>query len=665
MIIQENDTTIEKIGNVTGEAQFKMKTSRKAFQILSDLYSDKPLAIVRELGCNAADSMVAAGKKDQPFHIHLPNTLEPWITIQDFGTGISHENVYEIYSTYFESTKTKTNDQIGCLGLGSKSPFCYTDNFTVTSIHKGEKRIYNAFFSEQSLPTIALMSTEATTESDGVAIQIPVRASDFNNFQSAVVKAFRFFEVKPTISGGTVDYGLKSPIFSGSDWAFYEEIRGYYNSSYAIMGGVAYPIDSNQIDDSDYYMLLRNGLVMNFNIGELDFAPSREALSYCDLTKSAIKAKLDKVIKELPTNIETNIAQKETLMEAIRATYYLKEKFHFIFNASSNNDAKILWNGYDISEPYAFMKNIAPDALCISKGYRNRTSRHNLFEISPMPWYINNLPRGGENRVVAWVKSNLQEKKAMLFTEKDMKNLIAYGIDPSVFVPTSTLPAPYRVSSGNGTSPRIKVKENIVAYTLGETHLKAWERQDITPTCDVPKCYIVKGKNWDLELKLKGFKTVHDKGVLIRVCDAVGLAHTDVVMVSENEATKIQDRGSVPITEYFDQNFDSSINYAELLTISENRFVSERLLKFKEFNELSDDNKLKIAIKTIVDLSEKHKKLMKVYSYLSFPDNTEVLDFQMNENHKIIFDMLLEDYRGYEAKYLKLAKAFEKSQIQS
>ena len=112
MKLQDNPTTIERIGNVSNEAQFRMKTSRKSFQILSDLYSDKALAIVRELGCNAADSMIAAGKSDQPFHIHLPNTLEPWLTIQDFGTGISHENIYDIYSVYFSSTKTNTNDQI-------------------------------------------------------------------------------------------------------------------------------------------------------------------------------------------------------------------------------------------------------------------------------------------------------------------------------------------------------------------------------------------------------------------------------------------------------------------------------------------------------------------------------------------------------------------------
>ena len=117
MKLLDSNTSIEQIGSITEHNTIKMKSSRKAFQILSDLYSDKALAIVRELGCNASDSMVMAGKKDQPFHIHLPNALEPWLTIEDYGTGITHENIYSIYATYFESTKTNSNEQIGCLGL--------------------------------------------------------------------------------------------------------------------------------------------------------------------------------------------------------------------------------------------------------------------------------------------------------------------------------------------------------------------------------------------------------------------------------------------------------------------------------------------------------------------------------------------------------------------
>ena len=131
------------LSNVGEVGDFKIKASAKAFSILSSgLYANKIRAIVRELSCNAVDSHVASGRTDTPFDVHLPNDLEPWFSIRDYGTGLSHEQVSSIYTTYFESTKTESNDYIGALGLGSKSPFAYTDNFTVTAIKDGKKGIY-------------------------------------------------------------------------------------------------------------------------------------------------------------------------------------------------------------------------------------------------------------------------------------------------------------------------------------------------------------------------------------------------------------------------------------------------------------------------------------------------------------------------------------------
>src|SRR5271156_6461407 len=119
--------------NVASESSFRIKTTAKAFDILSSgLYTDRVLAVVRELSCNAYDAHVAANNLE-PFEIHVPNSLEPWFHVKDFGTGLSDEDVMNLYSTYFESTKTDSNDFIGALGLGSKSPFSYTKAFEVIS----------------------------------------------------------------------------------------------------------------------------------------------------------------------------------------------------------------------------------------------------------------------------------------------------------------------------------------------------------------------------------------------------------------------------------------------------------------------------------------------------------------------------------------------------
>lgn len=135
MIINTAPTNEASLSNVKETGQFRIRNSAKAFSILSSgLYANKIRAIIRELSCNAYDSHVAAGKSTEKFLVHLPNTFEPYFSIRDYGTGLSHDQVVNIYTTYFESTKTASNEFIGALGLGSKSPFSYTDNFTVVAI---------------------------------------------------------------------------------------------------------------------------------------------------------------------------------------------------------------------------------------------------------------------------------------------------------------------------------------------------------------------------------------------------------------------------------------------------------------------------------------------------------------------------------------------------
>ena len=70
--------------HIQAQGSFTIKATGKAFRILSDgLYSDKILAVVRELSCNAYDAHVAAGMF-VPFEVHLPHALEPWFSVKDF-----------------------------------------------------------------------------------------------------------------------------------------------------------------------------------------------------------------------------------------------------------------------------------------------------------------------------------------------------------------------------------------------------------------------------------------------------------------------------------------------------------------------------------------------------------------------------------------------------
>ena len=659
MKLQDNTTTIEKIGNVTDEAQFRMKTNRKSFQILSDLYSDKALAIVRELGCNAADSMVASGNATKPFHIHLPNALEPWLTVQDFGTGISHQDIYDIYTVYFSSTKTNTNTQVGCLGLGSKSPFCYSDNFSVTSIHNGEKRIYNAYFNEEATPTIALMSTERTTDRNGVAIQIPVKVTDFQDFAKAVKKAFRFFEVKPTISGGEIEWDLESPLFKGEDWAFYDSLAGYSSNSFAIMGGVSYPIGTYQIeDDYNSTLMLRNGLVMRFDMGELDFAPSREALSYNPETISAIVRKLKKVTAELPTKIVSIIDTKETMIEAIRATMFLQEKFHFVSQKTNSN---ITWKGFNISNPLNFFKKLAPNL----KTYSKRSYHRQKISVSSQPsfatdteWFYDDLARGADRRIKAYVRDT--NKTVMCFDSSDYYNLVNNKFDASSFRRVSTLPSPaVQRKARNGVMVQ-KAKEDITVYHIRETYRERWASKIVEPSDDAPKYFIPKDtKGWSFSVKLKGLRPICGKPELINVCEAFGVDTDDVVMVSKREEAKLVQRGAISLVQHFKDNVVIDCDYKELAAINKynvSGYHFTQIRDSKKYKALPDTNKIKATIMSVMELQKKCKTMSLIANLLEGYKSGDCLDFGLTEAQTIVLQEIFNT--SYEKdKYFVLAEA--------
>lgn len=326
----QNEAILSNVGEV---GEFRIRNSAKAFNILSSgLYANKIRAIIRELSCNAVDSHTAAGKDSTPFDVHLPNVLEPYFSIRDYGTGLSHDQVTNIYTTYFESTKTDSNAFIGALGLGSKSPFSYTDNFTVTAIKDGRKGIYTAFINEQGVPSIALMMEEQTSDPAGVEVRFAVNERyDFDKFRQEAKYVYEYFKLRPVVSGNA-DFKFKDPSYKEKDIIPGVHYNDDGRSSYAIMGNIKYPIDMPNSDKAlgPLSKLLACGLVMEFAIGELDFQASREGLSYIPETIAAIKSKLEALNGQLAIHIAAEADKITNLWE--RAIYLSKRHSDYLFS---------------------------------------------------------------------------------------------------------------------------------------------------------------------------------------------------------------------------------------------------------------------------------------------------------------------------------------------
>ena len=309
MIINNAPSNEAVLSNVGEIGEFRIRNSAKAFNILSSgLYANKIRAIIRELSCNAVDSHTAAGKQNTPFDVHLPTQLEPTFSVRDYGTGLSHDQVINIYTTYFESTKTESNQFIGALGLGSKSPFSYTDNFTVTAIKDGQRGVYSAFINGEGVPSIALMHSEETTEPNGVEIQFAVdNRNDFYKFEEEAQYVYTYFKLRPVVSSGSnfefreVEYEDKN-IIPGVHVLKQDR---YSRSSRAIMGNIRYPIEipNSQSALGELAELLNCGLEIHFEIGEVDFQASREGLSYIPQTIKAIKTKLEQLNAQLVVHL--------------------------------------------------------------------------------------------------------------------------------------------------------------------------------------------------------------------------------------------------------------------------------------------------------------------------------------------------------------------------
>lgn len=349
--------------------QFTIAQTSKMFKILSDsLYSDKVMAVVRELSTNAYDAHVAAGNKN-PFKVTLPTQANPNFTVRDYGTGLSQKDMEELYTTYGASNKNDSNDFVGCLGLGSKSPFAYTKSFSTTSYFNGKKYSYIAAMDESGVPSLNLFGITDTNEPNGLEISFAIRQYDYHEFTLKSKRIYHYFKMKPIIEGGTDSsmqdhsYSHNNVVIEGAGWKIgrISSNNNQYPSSYngpnsgliAIMGNIAYPVDANKIvgeekeTDNDAIQkwnrtfkkadvdnwkhlvkeILGAGLYLEiqFNIGELEMDVSREGLQYTKQVIKALKEKTQQIYLSLKEDMTKKLEACTNLVDAYTTYYNLSD----------------------------------------------------------------------------------------------------------------------------------------------------------------------------------------------------------------------------------------------------------------------------------------------------------------------------------------------------
>jgi hypothetical protein len=324
--------------------------------VANRMYSNKPLAVVREYSCNGLDAQFMSGNADKPLKVSLPNALQPNFVVRDFGTGLSDDSIKDIYAKYGRSTKRDSNQMIGSLGLGSKSAFAYSDSFGITSYFNGTKIVYHAYIDPTRVGKIAKLIEEPTTEPNGIEISVPVKSEDFANFRLAAQSVYRFFKIKPEVSGlagyNLVDFqnALKeqAAMFEGVDW----KISGT-GESYAVMGSIGYPLNKSALEQAGVSCgltaFLSFGAILTFNIGDLEIAASREALEYKTKTVDAIKAKLQLISDEISKTVANSFTPCKTILEA-KLLYSNTFGYNGKFRNLPGVSRVVVWKGKTLTE---------------------------------------------------------------------------------------------------------------------------------------------------------------------------------------------------------------------------------------------------------------------------------------------------------------------------
>jgi len=263
------------------------------------LYKNPMRTMIQEVMFNAWDAHRMGNCQDTPIDIYINDTSG--LIIRDYGPGISPDEIHPIYCIYGNSTKRKDDALTGGFGLGSKSPYAYTDSFTVTTHHEATKSMYvmNRVSEENDGgPGMSPIFERITTDQTGLLVTIPLKN------ENDMERAYRFIQEILVRSGikANIHYQdqpvelVEAESVAPGEWVIDED--NTYGRLYAVYGGVTYVIECDDSYTSEYSFVkkmaeLLGDIYIGFKPSSLTPLPSREGLNLNDRTVENIKNQLE------------------------------------------------------------------------------------------------------------------------------------------------------------------------------------------------------------------------------------------------------------------------------------------------------------------------------------------------------------------------------------
>lgn len=236
------------------------------------------------------------------------------------------------------------------LGLHAKSPFSYTDVFTVETIisHPSVgniKYIYSCFIDSTGVGKVSCLSESLTKEGTGTKVSFGVRQQDQRSFHKEMNYYLSYMDFTTNAGDLKPSYTYTSADWPKAGWAVLEE---YTHKSCVLVGRIPYPLSDSPIDFKGlHWNLIDKGIVLKGEIGEVTLPYSRESLHYDDRTTRWVEERIKKAAEELVAMINKGLEDCSSYSEA--ATYYAKINYKFTSHCTK------FWRGYDVSNPRIYL----------------------------------------------------------------------------------------------------------------------------------------------------------------------------------------------------------------------------------------------------------------------------------------------------------------------
>jgi len=263
------------------------------------LYTD-PLSFVREITSNGVDAVQRNGGGEVIVSLFkIDGSTSRMFSVRDTGTGMNPEQ-FKRFVAFGSSDKRTQSGELGYWGLGSKSPFAFTDSFMVQTISEGMKYVYTLTKVEEGYGYMLTLA-EATTEKNGTTVFIIVPENSLNGVKDAIREDLLYFR--------NIIFNSDDPDLSDLNGTKILEFETFAynpleNMPSFILGGVRYPINFRKIGmNPEFFPIIGIKIPMDGTIMPI---PSREDLQYTEKSIVELKKLCNNAVTEI-----VNLAQKQ------------------------------------------------------------------------------------------------------------------------------------------------------------------------------------------------------------------------------------------------------------------------------------------------------------------------------------------------------------------